>query len=155
MQSDSLGAVISEYRTSRIQAIVLITLAVVLGGLPAWLFTWDRNIGTPVALVCVPASLYVFGWGYRLAVAVLEIREHGVRLRFPIRRVDIPFSQLASIGKRVGTVNGLPQSANAISFRRVDGSKVIFPLESNVDLACSQIVERMSAGEFPQIPPSI
>jgi hypothetical protein len=94
--------------------------------------------------VCIPASLYFLIWGYRLAAAMLEIRELGVRLHFPFRRVDIPFNQLASIAKQVRTVHGLPGSANAIRFHRVDGSKVVFPLQSNVEEACSQIAQRQS-----------
>ena len=144
MKSDLLGATIVEYRTSRIQAIILLAIAAALAGFAAWMFGWDQNIGTPVALVCVPASLYFLVWGYRLAASVLEIRELGVRLRFPMRRVDIPFSQIDSIAKQVRTVHGLPGSANGIWFQRVDGSTVIFPLESNVDEACSQIVMRLS-----------
>ncbi len=139
MESDSLGTLVSSFRTSRIQAIVLFAAAAVLAGLSAWLYALDQNIGTPFALVGVPASLFLLIWGGRLAFTVLEVREHGVWLRFLIRRVDIPYSEIVSIQRFFRTVNGLPGSAKAIGFDRADGSRVVFPLESNVDEACNQI----------------
>lgn len=146
MNGDSLGPLISEYRTSRIQAIVLFVMAAVLLGLSAWMFIWDKNIGTPIALVCVPGALYLFGWGYKLAVPVLEIRQQGVRLKLPICRVEIPFNRIASLGPCMRTtLHGQAGSASGIWFQRVDGSRVTFPLESNVEEACRQILELAAA----------
>ncbi len=146
MKNDPLGASIAEFRTSRVQPVILLTIAVALAGFVGWMFALDQNVGTPVSIVCVPASLYFLVWGYRLAVSKLEIHQTGVRLRL-LRRTDIPFNQIASLGLRRRTVNGLPGSASGIWFQRGDGSSVLFPLESNVEEAVRQITSQLAIAE--------
>jgi len=64
-------------------------------------------------------------------------------LALSIRRVEIPFDQLHSVGMCRRTVRGLPGSANGIWFERLDGSTLIFPIESNVEQACTEIARHV------------
>jgi hypothetical protein len=47
MDDELLGAMIATYRTSRIQAVVLITMAVLFAGLSAWMLAWDKILELP------------------------------------------------------------------------------------------------------------
>ena len=142
MSNDDLGRVKSKYRTSRMQAIVLLVGACIFGVLAA-LAAQDKNLA-PIAFVLGGAAIYFLGWGAQLAMHAVEVREHGVRLRYLTRRVDIPFSDIAAVGVRRRTVNGLPGSCDGIWMKRQDGATIMFRLESNAEQASGEIAANIS-----------
>jgi len=146
MPSEELGERVAEYRTAPIKVVVLIVLA--LGF--AWL-TWSMSQMKgllPIVLICGGATVYFLCWAYSTWAQRLDVRQRGVRLRFAIRRVDIPFSALAEFGPRVYSVNGTAQGANGIWFERRDGKTIVMPLSTKVNDACTQIASafQLAAG---------
>src|ERR1700722_14945427 len=98
MQNVELGRVIDSFRTSRTQAVVLFVVAALLVGVAGFLYSIDdrsQNL-LPVTLIVAAGALYFMGWGAKLAVPVMEVRERGVSLRFLIRRIDLPFDEIES-----------------------------------------------------------
>lgn len=145
MQTDALGDRIAEYRTSPIKVVVLIVIAIGFVWL-TWFMSQMKGL-MPIVLVCGGSTIFFLGWAYTIWAQRLDVRQRGVRLRFVIRTVDIPFSEMAEFGPRIYTVNGTAQGANGIWFERRDGATIAIPLSTKVDDACAQIARAVqSAG---------
>jgi hypothetical protein len=146
METTDLGEVTSTFRTSRTQMIVLFVVAILLVGAAVFLHSIDDRGGNlmPVTLIVIGGAVYFLGWGANLALSVIQVRELGVSLRFLIRRIDVPFDQIESVGLRQRTHHGLPGSYSGIWLKRRDGRVLNFQLESDAPQACEEIVKGMN-----------
>src|SRR5438067_13628186 len=95
MAPDDLGQITQTFRTSRIQAVILFIVGVLIAGVAGLLRSIDDHDNlVPVTLIAAGGAVCFFVWCVRLAIPVLQVRQRGVFVRFIVRRGAIGFVQI-------------------------------------------------------------